>query len=237
MRSHGFVSAEARSLRKPCDCTVLSRETTKSGTIPVERKVFTGARGVEIAARQPGTHYEANTDMHFTIDQASDIGGVIRAARKAQQLRQDDAAGSIGVSESFLGKAEAGAESVQWGKLFLILEGLGVRLSVDIPDADEDLLKAQSTRAQHRAAVREFRAAEQSAEKWKLPGVFISAPADIEHIVPKERAAAFAELIQRAQRVLDTASPDARASETLRRARNVIAHASKTNAGKGSTRK
>lgn len=107
------------------------------------------------AAGRPRS-YEATSVMHYTIDQASDIGGVIRAARKAQQLRQDDAAGSMGVSESFLGKAEAGAESVQWGKLFLILQGLGVRVSVDIPDADESLLKAQSIKAQHRAAVERF---------------------------------------------------------------------------------
>ncbi|MCV9992560.1 helix-turn-helix domain-containing protein, partial [Burkholderia pseudomallei] len=56
--------------------------------------------------------------MRYTIEQASDIGGVIRAARKVQNLRQDDAAGSVGVSESFMVKAERGADTVQWGKLF-----------------------------------------------------------------------------------------------------------------------
>jgi transcriptional regulator with XRE-family HTH domain len=34
---------------------------------------------------------------------------VVRASRKAQKIRQDDAAGSIGVSENFLGKVERGS--------------------------------------------------------------------------------------------------------------------------------
>ncbi|MBN3816041.1 helix-turn-helix domain-containing protein, partial [Paraburkholderia sp. Se-20369] len=99
--------------------------------------------------------------MRYTIEQASDIGGVIRAARKVQNLRQDDAAGSVGVSESFMVKAERGADTVQWGKLFQILQGLGVRLVVDIPDADDALLERQSAQASHRANVRARRAAEQ----------------------------------------------------------------------------
>lgn len=72
--------------------------------------------------------------MQIPIDQAATIGKVIRASRKAQKIRQDDAAGSIGVSENFLGKVERGSESVQWGKLFQVLEGLGVRVVVDVPE-------------------------------------------------------------------------------------------------------
>lgn len=85
--------------------------------------------------------------MRHRIEQASDIGGVIRAARKAQRMRQEDAAGSVGVSESFMVKAERGADTVQWGKLFQILEGLGVQITVDIPDASADLLAEQMNKA------------------------------------------------------------------------------------------
>ncbi|MFA8391032.1 transcriptional regulator [Burkholderia ubonensis] len=98
--------------------------------------------------------------MRYTIEHASDLGGVIRAARKVQNLRQDDAAGSVGVSESFMVKAERGADTVQWGKVFQILQGLGVRVVVDIPDANDELLRNQSARASHRASIRERRAAE-----------------------------------------------------------------------------
>jgi transcriptional regulator with XRE-family HTH domain len=73
--------------------------------------------------------------MNIPIDNASAIGKVVRASRKAQKIRQDDAAGSIGVSENFLGKIERGGETVQWGKLFQVLEGLGIRVMVDVPES------------------------------------------------------------------------------------------------------
>jgi transcriptional regulator with XRE-family HTH domain len=72
--------------------------------------------------------------MNFPIRDAATVGKVVRAGRKAQKIRQDDAAGSIGVSENFLGKVERGSGSVQWGKLFQVLEGLGVRVMVDLPE-------------------------------------------------------------------------------------------------------
>jgi len=73
--------------------------------------------------------------MKVPIENAAAIGKVVRASRKAQKIRQDDAAGSIGVSENFLGKIERGSESVQWGKLFQVLEGLGIRVMVDVPES------------------------------------------------------------------------------------------------------
>lgn len=73
--------------------------------------------------------------MKIPIDNAAAIGKVVRASRKTQKIRQDDAAGSIGVSENFLGKVERGSESVQWGKLFQVLEGLGIQVVVDVPDS------------------------------------------------------------------------------------------------------
>ncbi|EKS67593.1 MULTISPECIES: helix-turn-helix domain-containing protein [Caballeronia] len=84
--------------------------------------------------------------MEIDIRTASEIGVAVRAARKAQRLRQDDAAGSIGVSESFLGKVEKGAESVHWGKLFQVLEGLGVRVTVDIPDEAGELFAGEAVK-------------------------------------------------------------------------------------------
>lgn len=73
--------------------------------------------------------------MKIAIDNAAGIGPVVRACRKAQGIRQDDAAGSIGVSENFLGKIERGGESVHWGKLFQVLDGLGIRVMVDVPES------------------------------------------------------------------------------------------------------
>lgn len=95
--------------------------------------------------------------MRYAVEKASDVAGVIRAVRKAQQLRQNDAAGSIGVSESFMVKVERGAETVQWGKLFQILEGLGVRIEFDLPDAGPDDVAKEAAKARRRAATRRER--------------------------------------------------------------------------------
>ena len=86
--------------------------------------------------------------MNIPINSASAIGKVVRASRKAQGIRQDDAAGSIGVSENFLGKVERGSESVQWGKLFQVLEGLGIRVMVDVPEDVAAHLDAASRKGQ-----------------------------------------------------------------------------------------
>ncbi|MBU6436596.1 MAG: helix-turn-helix domain-containing protein [Betaproteobacteria bacterium] len=83
--------------------------------------------------------------MKIPIDNAAAIGKVVRASRKAQRIRQDDAAGSIGVSENFLGKIERGSESVQWGKLFQVLEGLGIRVMVDVPESVANHLNEPAT--------------------------------------------------------------------------------------------
>ena len=85
--------------------------------------------------------------MKISIDHADALGRVVRASRKAQKMRQDDAAGSIGVSENFLGKIERGSETVQWGKLFQVLEGLGIRVTVDVPDHVAPYLQTTSREA------------------------------------------------------------------------------------------
>ena len=84
--------------------------------------------------------------MQISLDRASTLGAVVRATRKTQHIRQDDAAGSIGVSENFLGKIERGADGVQWGKLFQVLQGLGVRVVLDVPDDVAKRLDAELAR-------------------------------------------------------------------------------------------
>lgn len=71
--------------------------------------------------------------MKIPVNGPQEIGAIIRATRKAQGLRQDDAAGSIGVSENFLSKVERGNPSVSWAKLFEVMDGLGIRISLDTP--------------------------------------------------------------------------------------------------------
>lgn len=72
--------------------------------------------------------------MRKIITRPEDLGQIVRATRKAIGLRQDDAAGSIGVSENFLGKVERGGETVQWGKLLQVVQELGLSISVEVPE-------------------------------------------------------------------------------------------------------
>ncbi|MDR6498348.1 transcriptional regulator with XRE-family HTH domain [Burkholderia ambifaria] len=97
--------------------------------------------------------------MQHTIEQASDLGGVNRAARKVQKWRRNDAADRLGVSRSFTVKAECGADAVQWRKAFQVLHGLGVRIAVDLSDASDELPELESACASRCADVRTSRAA------------------------------------------------------------------------------
>ncbi len=97
--------------------------------------------------------------MRIQVSDASDIGALVRAARKAQGIRQDDAAGAIGVSESFMVRAENGADGIQWGKLFQVLAGLGIRVWADMPEAaaplvaeERDNLTKRQARSRRRQA-------------------------------------------------------------------------------------
>jgi transcriptional regulator with XRE-family HTH domain len=71
--------------------------------------------------------------MKVIVQDTFQLGKVVRAVRKSRRLRQDDAAGNMGVSENFLGKVERGGERVQAGKLFKVLADLGVKVILDVP--------------------------------------------------------------------------------------------------------
>jgi y4mF family transcriptional regulator len=85
--------------------------------------------------------------MQIHIDSVEKLGQVVRAARKDQKLRQDDAAGSVGVSENFLAKLERGGETVQLGKVLRVLEELGIRVSVDVTESVAARLNPRSSKS------------------------------------------------------------------------------------------
>lgn len=85
--------------------------------------------------------------MDYKLKSPADIGNIVRAARIAQAFRQDEAAETIGVSENFLGKVERGGETVQWGKLFQVLENLGIEVVLQVPDfLEQDVEQAMGRR-------------------------------------------------------------------------------------------
>ena len=62
------------------------------------------------------------------VTDASALGPVIRARRRAQSLRIDDAASLSGVSVDLLSRLENGKGSVRLDKLLAVLDSLGLAL-------------------------------------------------------------------------------------------------------------
>ena len=68
------------------------------------------------------------------IASTSDLGPTIRARRREQSLRIDDAASLSGVSVDLLSRLENGKGSVRLDKLLTVLDGLGLVLVVGPKD-------------------------------------------------------------------------------------------------------
>ena len=62
------------------------------------------------------------------IRSASDVGALIRKQRRAQGLRQAEAAALCGVGTRFLSELENGKEGASLGKALRVLRGLGVEV-------------------------------------------------------------------------------------------------------------
>jgi y4mF family transcriptional regulator len=62
-----------------------------------------------------------------------ELGGIVRAARKAQGLRQDQLAGVSGVGLRFIVELEAGKATAQLGKVLRVLATLGCRVEIIPP--------------------------------------------------------------------------------------------------------
>lgn len=85
--------------------------------------------------------------MDYKLKSPTDVGQIVRAVRIALAFRQDEAAETMGVSENFLGKVERGGETVQWGKLFQVLENLGIEVVLQVPDfLEQDVEQAMGRR-------------------------------------------------------------------------------------------
>ena len=67
--------------------------------------------------------------MDTKIKNAEDLGRVVREARKAQKLSQNDLAGMAGTGRRFIVDLEKGKETVQFGKVLRVLATLGVSVA------------------------------------------------------------------------------------------------------------
>jgi len=92
--------------------------------------------------------------MNIPIVSPQNAGRLVRAVRKTEQLRQDDASGAMGVSDVFLWKLERGSPGVRLDKLLQVFHALGIKLSAEVSDDAADLyhalMAASATRAKRR---------------------------------------------------------------------------------------
>lgn len=72
--------------------------------------------------------------MNILLNTPLEVGRLVRAARKTEHLRQDDAAGAMGVSDVFLWKLEKGSPGVRLDKLLQVFRALGIRLYAEVSD-------------------------------------------------------------------------------------------------------
>ena len=78
----------------------------------------------------PHSLFLASASSVQFVKTLGDIGAQIRAARRAQGLRIDDAASLCGVSVDLLSRLENGKGSVGTDKVLQVLGGLGLELLV-----------------------------------------------------------------------------------------------------------
>jgi HTH-type transcriptional regulator / antitoxin HipB len=65
-----------------------------------------------------------------------EFGAAIRAARKAQGLRQDQLAGAAGVGVRFIVDLEGGKSTTHLGKALAVATALGLRVLIEAPSAE-----------------------------------------------------------------------------------------------------
>lgn len=80
------------------------------------------------------------------IQSVAAFGQVVRAVRKAGGVRQDDVAGSVGVSHVYLRDLEHGKETAQMGRALQVLAELGIRMELEIPDEAFERLHSDAAR-------------------------------------------------------------------------------------------
>ena len=73
--------------------------------------------------------------IDIKVKTPEDIGEIIRQVRRNQGIRQDDLAAYIDSSHVFMRDAERGKPSVQLGRVLRALDELGIKVTLQVPDA------------------------------------------------------------------------------------------------------
>ncbi len=80
--------------------------------------------------------YEILPIGNMSISSPEQLGATIRAERKRLRATQKDLAMASGTGLRFIVDLEKGKPTCQIGKIIQVLRALGVRIRIDMPDAD-----------------------------------------------------------------------------------------------------
>lgn len=73
--------------------------------------------------------------MQTPVQSVQDIGRIVRAVRRQSHLRLEDLAATTGLSKQFLTDLESGKLTLRLGLTLNLLAELGIRVTLDIPQA------------------------------------------------------------------------------------------------------
>ena len=91
--------------------------------------------------------YRSVNIMAKPILTPAEIGEIIRTARKAAGLRQDQLAGAAGVGLRFIVDVEAGKPTAQIGKVLEVLQALGCSIRYHRATGTQSTAEGMTTRA------------------------------------------------------------------------------------------
>lgn len=91
--------------------------------------------------------------MKHPIHSPEELGLIVRAVRKSAGVRQDDMAALAQLSKQFAADVEHGKPTAQIGRVLRLLNNLGLKLSVHVPESAEPLLRQLKAQCDEPAGV------------------------------------------------------------------------------------
>ena len=92
--------------------------------------------------------------MKLTLASVEEAGIAVRAMRRHAGIRIDEFALTAGVSKQFMTDLENGKPTIRMGQVLGILQKLGVKVTLELPEAVEPAVSAERARRKRREAAR-----------------------------------------------------------------------------------
>lgn len=101
---------------------------------------------------QPIIPMNMGINMNIPLTSVLEAGVAIRTLRKRAGIRIDDFALTAGVSKQFMTDLENGKPTIQMGMVLQLLQRLGVKIGLELPDAVNASYREEMNKAQSRQA-------------------------------------------------------------------------------------